>query len=282
MKPISFIKDLFEPIGEEKSIMEMYYDIRFGVFREKVEAYRETKKQSIKYSLPAYCLGTFSGRIENDNLKQVGYFGYDIDDYNISNVWERVKAHPNILMAYKSVSGTGFWLICKGQLLADASHYSHAWKIHRNRLSSELGIPLEKFDKTSDVRRAMFLSFDENAYFNKDSKELQYINKPKTKPTVKQADVDINLDVVVDLLAGKVNGYYEWFRIGSILTKFDGGEDAFVRISTANSNYRDDLGYIKRKFKQLQTNIVYFNQASIIVFMKDFGVWNEYKKRVGK
>ena len=279
MRDITFVRNVFKPYGSTASPLELYYDIKFGVYKDEVLKYREKKEQSIKYSLPAYCLGQFNGKITNKNLEQISYCGFDIDDFSIDNVLSNIKSHPNIFMAYKSVSGKGFWLICKGQLLDDADHYSFAWKKYRRKLAKELNIPLKKFDKTSDARRVLFVSYDNNIYINKDSEKLPYVSKPKPRKKVKEFKADIDLDTAVELLSGKVCNYYDWFRLGSILTKFEEGEQAFINISKSNTQYNDSVGYIKRKFKNLKNNIVYFNQLSLVRFMKDYGVWDEYNRR---
>jgi len=124
-------------------------------------------------NLPFFTIGNF-----NDNVRQKQSFlstQYAIYDYDhlgdsFDETLEKVKQSRNVLAAFRSPSGDGLKVIYKfNNCITDANRYSELYKYYAKQFEVDLGA---EADKTSDVSRACFFSYDPDLYLNPDAESL--------------------------------------------------------------------------------------------------------------
>jgi hypothetical protein len=124
------------------------------------------KRDSIKRRMNYVTFGGTFKRRGNENLiKSSGYACFDID--NLTDVMElkdKLITDKYTHLLFVSPSGNGLKLIFKIPEVKSDEEYKEYW----NSISQYLNLPAAD-EKTKDIARACFMSFDDEAYFNPDS-----------------------------------------------------------------------------------------------------------------
>lgn len=217
-----------------------------------IESSSKEEADSLKKSLDGI---TFSGIFdENSNRAEKGLKDYtglmvlDLDKLEVEEVnplFEKVTKIPQTLMAFLSPSGKGIKIIVATDNI-DSKKHTEVYKQVMTHYESLLNV---KFDeKTCDVARLCFFSYDPNAYLNFYYKTFEIenievetsINNNNTKELQ-----TMNTDSVLKLMA-KVERFTE-NRV-----KFtEGGRNNFIYLLSKNSN---KYGYPKQIVKNYCTN----------------------------
>lgn len=140
-------------------------------------AYQIAPKQynEQKRTLPYVVCGIFNPPYRNtENFGYTECFIVDIDHLSekgltVETVKARIRDDQRILMAFTSPSEDGVKVMFRlRERCFDAGLYSLFYKEFLRRFSEQYQLEQVADKRTSDVTRACFLSFDSEAYFNKD------------------------------------------------------------------------------------------------------------------
>lgn len=192
-----------------------------------------------KKSMPSVTIsGKFKKREDGDIDQHSGFIGIDIDDCDVNEIKEKLRADKYIYAAFVSISGRGVCVIFK----INSAKHREAFQGISEYLYTNYKIVC---DPTSiNPSRARFISYDPHLYRNVNAdKFLQY---PKEKPPKKIDKVLYQTDDFQRLLKEVIQrrlditgGYYNWLRVGfAIAHKFgEAGREYFHMISQFNSTY---------------------------------------------
>ena len=177
MNNISAIKNHAEVV-KATSLFKVYKVIKDpqSPYRETIEEIRQLFKSgsvkeadNLKKTLPGFtCSGIFRKRRKTENLEAYsGMLILDLDDLNpprLREVNAIIEAIPFTYMSFISPSGFGLKAIVKVSTAVE--HHKTAYEQVKKYYEGETG---EKFDKTCDVARLTYISYDPDAYLNEDS-----------------------------------------------------------------------------------------------------------------
>lgn len=138
------------------------------------EAYRDEKKK-----LPYIVCASFQPMIRlSKNFAATELFILDVDHLESRQLEpaalkNQLKADPRIVMMFLSPGGNGLKILFRLQSTCDdAGLYSLFYKAFARRFSSDHQLEQVIDQRTSDVTRACFLSFDPQAWFNPEAKPV--------------------------------------------------------------------------------------------------------------
>lgn len=253
MYTVSFYKNIEDTISQVTVSIDQYLNsIKKGKYRQAIELLRAaaTKKEAtaIKKTLPNITAsGTFSKRVDACLIKHSGLKQIDFDHDKNPEI-DPVKAKEQLskdrytFAAFISPTGKGVKLLVLIDPGQDKDVYPHLEAYYKTKYGLELDT------SCSNVSRAMFVSFDENLYYNPASetflvpatgRNTTSQNKPTpiTKSKVKEVEL-----LVEKIEAAKIDitgDYKQWLKIGfAIASEFGAqGEDYFHRISKFSSSY---------------------------------------------
>ena len=231
-------------------------DIKNGKYSILIEEIRKEnileKKKLLKETLPAITVsGTFNNsHSEKDLIKHSGLIQIDLDQINPS--MERIKLEKDkfTFCCFLSPSGNGLKLIVK----IDPDNHEASFQALKRYYSNQFNLEIDR--KCKDVGRCMFVSYDENLYFNPDSmvfpiakNEPIALNKDNGRRK-RISDTNTLLDNKLEdleLLIGRIEerklditiGYDNWLKIGFALASTFGevGRNYFHRLSFFNQQY---------------------------------------------
>jgi len=177
MTNISGIKNHWEVV-QTTSLLKIYEVLKDpkSRYRDAVEEIRQlsvvgSKKAAddLKKTLPGFtCSGIFRKRRKTENLEAYsGMLILDLDDLNpprLKEVKAIMEAIPYTYMCFVSPSGFGLKAIVK--VSTPSEHHKTAYEQVKKHYEEETG---EKFDKTCDVARLTYISYDPDAFLNEDS-----------------------------------------------------------------------------------------------------------------
>lgn len=160
---------------ESMPLIDVFNKIKNGAVQMRVLEHQkrmaEQGDDSIKLELPVFILplcheGTNGSA--NDVKRQYGYMCFDIDhltkqEYIDTREAIMEKLKPMLVALFRSPSGDGIKFILKTNYIGtDADVYRWVYnKIKRELVKNCINVPL---DKTCDITRPCFLSFDEDMY----------------------------------------------------------------------------------------------------------------------
>jgi len=148
-----------------------------------IAAIDPAKYRSLKVQLPYFVAANFKPsfrKIENFAFTQ--YFILDIDHLSdkhieIEHVMNKMKNDSRILLAFKSPSNDGLKVFFKlSEKCYDAGKYTLFYKAFAQKFSQEYQLDQFVDKRTSDVSRACFYSYDEEAIYNANA-DLVDMNK---------------------------------------------------------------------------------------------------------
>jgi hypothetical protein len=128
-----------------------------------------------KTSLPYVCCGNFNPPYRRtENFANISYFIIDIDHLgekglDINKLKEKLKQDLRIELMFVSPGGDGLKVFFRlAEKCYDAGKYSVFYKAFALAFSRQYNLEQVVDKATSDVSRACFISYDEDAYFNPD------------------------------------------------------------------------------------------------------------------
>jgi twinkle protein len=165
--------------------------IRSGKHKDTVLAIRATsdkeRRNELKISLPAivFASAECTGRGNDKITRHSGYSVHDFDklsERELSELWERLVSDEHTHLLFRSPSGNGLKLVIK--IPADLSTHRDYCRGIKTYFGDE-----PSFDYFEDEARVCFESWDENCYFNPNSKVFeQKITLPKPEVTAKKTE----------------------------------------------------------------------------------------------
>lgn len=134
----------------------------------------DTKQYAmLKKRLPYIVCGIFNPAVRRtENFAYAAYFMLDIDHIaekglDVKTLRERVEADSRVMLSFLSPSQDGLKLLFKlKERCYDAGVFSLFYKLFATDFSKQYAINQVIDTRTSDVTRACFISYDENAYYN--------------------------------------------------------------------------------------------------------------------
>lgn len=160
-------------------LYEIYDSIKEGEYKNEIEKIRlllkkEMKQEAdeLKRKLPAFTVsGIFNtNRREEYLIKYYGLMTLDIDNLKdeeeVKRIKEKICKIKYTKMAFISPSGLGIKIIVETNN-TNVEKHKEVYKELLNYYKQELDIEFD--EKTIDVARLCFISYDEEAYFNLDS-----------------------------------------------------------------------------------------------------------------
>ena len=252
---VSFGQSVFDPIVNEIDIRAVVDYIKYGLYEKKIQKIRgladKKKRARLKENLPFFVTATFEPKYcVNRNLKSTSLISFDIDNVvDVNKARQIIENCKYTYVSFLSPSGNGFKVVCKLEKpVVDHKLFTLMFRLYEKMMCVELQ---HNIDTLPDVRRAIYLSYDPDIYFNEDCTTLPYVTvePPKVaKPREGNIDDKKLLREAIEVLSGKKLTYYEWVRLAGGLHKLIGGRFAFVEISTSG-NSNDSLSVIHNKWE---------------------------------
>lgn len=205
---------------------------------------------------------TASGTFEYRNVKGIiqhsGIMAIDIDakDNPLISV-DEVSADPHILAIHESISGNGGFV---GFVKIEKERHFDAFLGIEKYFANKYHVIIDESCK--DVSRFRFVSYDENVYYNPNSKVFKsYLPKKKVTPQKTYVHTDEDLGFIFEQIKDRginiCEDYADWVKVGMGLanTYGESGRDKFHFVSSFSGKYNHDTcdktysGFIKRASK---------------------------------
>ena len=126
-----------------------------------------------KKLLPYLVCAAFKPAIRRrENFLKIIHFIVDLDGiaahFDKATLWEKLAADPQLVLLFTSPGGDGLKLLYGlEQKCTDYGLFSAFYKLFVEDLAARFHLQAVIDTSTSDVTRACFISYDENAYYNK-------------------------------------------------------------------------------------------------------------------
>ena len=191
LQPIS-IERFFQGIKDSKQSFKDQISQLRSIAAMDFNKYRDLKKK-----LPYVVCGMFHPLIRRkENFSAIQYFILDLDHImeqgkSLMTLAEKLKNEPQVHLFFKSPGGDGLKVMFKlKENCHDAQLFSAFYKIFGHHFGEKTGL-LDLIDiKTSDVTRACFMSWDEDAFYNAESECID-INEYLNKENIEQVERSI-------------------------------------------------------------------------------------------
>ncbi len=266
---------------EEIAISKVLDGIMNGVWKDNVEIIRsyrekmngldkssaeylhlEDEKSSRKSSLPWFNMGLFNDGIrKRDTAKESIGLIIDLDHVNDpESLKEKIKTDSRVFFAFVSPSGDGLKIgFMFDKHVQDAQVYSRIYKAFSAEFAQQYNV---ETDKTSDISRACFVSYDPAIFIADQCDIIVTENYEKEVGAVGSAHITKSSKPVNIIIDGTVKNelnemaeyvvpqnYDEWVNTAFSLNNYgEDGREAFLIVSRNNETYRDPDEVINRKF----------------------------------
>lgn len=202
---------------------------------------------------------TASGTFEYRNVKGLvnhsGILAIDIDAKDNDEISiDEVSADPYIMCMHKSISDNGGYVAF---IKIDPNRHFDSFLGVEKYFANEYKIIIDEACK--DVSRYRFVSFDENIYYNPNSRVFKkYLPKKKVTPQRTYVHTDDDLGFIFEQIKDRsiniCEDYADWVKVGMGLANSLGesGRDKFHFISSFSSKYSEKdcdktyNGFLKR------------------------------------
>lgn len=154
--------------------------IKSSTYRDQIEKIRHAKTKGIRKHLKeALDYVTIAGIFKTRNLEDIEFFSslcvLDFDGIeNVEEIKDRLKENRFVCFMFVSPSGKGIKIVVKIPSCDDVESYSNIAESLYDFFENMYGLKGDR--STKDASRACFVSYDKEAYYNKESE----IFKPKT------------------------------------------------------------------------------------------------------
>ncbi|MDP5046800.1 MAG: CRISPR-associated primase-polymerase type B [Saprospiraceae bacterium] len=199
LQPIS-IDRFFQGIQDSKQTFKDQISQLRSIATMDINRYRDLKKK-----LPYVVCGMFHPLIRRkENFSAIQYFIIDMDHIvehgkSITTITDKLRAEPQVHLFFKSPGGDGIKVMFKlKENCHDAQLFSAFYKIFGHYFGEKTGL-MDIIDiKTSDVTRACFMSYDEDAFYNAESECIdmnEYLNKENIEQVEKSIkEIELKFD----------------------------------------------------------------------------------------
>ncbi len=263
---------IFETIKCSPEILEQQNKLRKIENDEKQQEYK-------KQNFPYFNLGTFRGNYRNnENIISTKFLLFDYDHVGdtMNEVKNKLKADKSVFAFFVSPRGEGLKVIYRLEKeIIDHRYFSAVYKHYAKQFSFDLG---EDPDKTSDVSRPCFFSYDPDIYINQYAEPLSVdviVKEPKQTTIAFKTFVEEETKYVqsaVEHLSKQKIGYNDWVLCGLAISSLgENGRKYFLTLS-ANPNYSDTIEDINKKYDDLLEK--YYGGvklASLFKIAKEYG-----------
>lgn len=157
-------KAIINPAGDVAALQQKLRQIKMM----DINQYRK-----MKTALPYIVCARFHPRVRRkENFLDTERFLIDIDhlsefELDIHQVKKELKKDPRVELLFTSPGGDGLKVLMVLQdKITDSGYYALFYKTFCHRFATQHILGAAVDDKTNDVSRCCFVSFDENAYYN--------------------------------------------------------------------------------------------------------------------
>lgn len=293
---VSFFEKVKAKACINVKIRDIIEDIKNGKYRNQIEEIRSEndpeKKKLLKENLPAITVsGTFNNsHSAKDLIQHSGLIQIDFDHVNTNKVKGDLEKDQYTFASFHSPTGTGIKAIVK----IDPDHHEASFLALKRYYSSQFNLEIDH--KCKDIGRCMFVSYDENLYFNPDSIKFPL---EKNEPIAtnkgsgrrkrilegnvlidrKYDEVELLIRQIEEVKKDLTSGYDNWLKIGFALASTFGerGRGFYHRLSIFNNQYtvnETDLQYDKC----LQSKKEGINLSTLYFIAKSYGITNTKNK----
>lgn len=145
-----------------------------------VRTMNQQRYTELKTQLPYIVCGHFTPPYRiGDNFSFTEYFMLDIDhisdkELSVEGLKQRFMKDPRVVLCFVSPSENGLKLLFKlSERCTDKGLYSLFYKNFAKNFARQYNIEQVVDNKTSDVTRACFVSYDPDAYYNPDAEPIE-------------------------------------------------------------------------------------------------------------
>ncbi len=135
--------------------------------------------RQLKTQLPYVVAGVFNPPFRKiENFAHTRYFILDIDhlsdkEIDINGLFGRLAKNPTVLLMFRSPSNDGLKLFFSlSEKCYDAGKFTLFYKLFARKFATDHQLEQVVDNRTSDVSRACFASYDPDAYFNPDAENI--------------------------------------------------------------------------------------------------------------
>ena len=160
--------------------------INFITQLRQVQSIDTRRYRELKTKLPYVVAAMFNPPYRKiENFAKTDYFILDIDhisekEIDIERLTDKLKNDPRVALLFRSPSGDGLKLFFKLQNpFYDAGKYSLFYKVFAKKFAVDFTLDQVVDNRTSDVSRACFVSYDPNVWYNPEPEIVnpdQFIN----------------------------------------------------------------------------------------------------------
>ena len=195
-------------------------------------------QKRMKTGLPAFTLGTFRDRIDNDNFISSDYLIYDVDGLNTTQLMSlKRRTREFSYFVFETPRGKGLKFVIKMDKPLDKTNYDANYLHYMNYFIDDLGIAVDRAYRSKHT----FFSHDAECSLNTEAKLFPVVDSKIVKQI---ANVDITADLKEELIdvcnfiraSGKLD-YHEWVTLALGLKSMgESGKDLFLFIGQADTD----------------------------------------------
>ena len=239
-------KDQYDQL---QKLQQKHQELLLGIKDPNKLETQKTKNQQAKQELKRQIChavtlsGLFKRHQASDLIAHSGYLAIDIDDVDISQYIEKLKADPHCTGLFKSISGNGLCFV----MPIDPEKHLEAFLGAEKYFYENFGLAIDKSCK--DVSRLRYVSYDPDCYINKTAaKFVRYLKKPTAAQNKPLANAPIHITSAFDNAMNQImqrgvdiinDDYERWLSVGFAFADEFGerGRDYFHTVSRFGSKY---------------------------------------------
>lgn len=204
----------------------------------------------LKTRLPYFVGATFrEGIRKSEFFEYANYLTIDVDDYFGENtqIPDLILAHPSVLMAFVSPSGTGFKVVFRLNIPCQSlDQYKEFYRNFSRVFAESVHLSGSIDMKTCDATRACFLSFDAAVYFNANAEPLEW-----------QKYINYEPAVVVPEIVAKTTNELDHDALGKVMDK----------INPNRPTKKVYQGYVPDELKNIEQDIIHLCTLNNLVLV---------------
>lgn len=180
---------------EDATVEQIVHVLRHDYLEliQKIRNAAPDQQKRMKTGLPAFTLGTFRDRIDNDNFISTEYLIYDVDGLNTTQLMSmKNRAREFAAFVFETPRGKGLKFVIQMETPLDSSNYDANYLHYQDYFADTLGIPVDRAYRSKHT----FFSHDAEC------KLLTPTLFPVITPAIvtKVLDVDTEVDLKAELM----------------------------------------------------------------------------------
>ncbi|MFZ1288895.1 MAG: DnaB-like helicase C-terminal domain-containing protein [Melioribacteraceae bacterium] len=271
--------DLVESLTTDQIISNIVSDVR-------AIADKPDRQEFKRANLPYFNLGLFKDNIRRgEQLDSIQFMVVDLDGLSAEQMIEVKNTLENdskVFMYFISPSGNGYKVVYKfcEPIIEDYEKYSKNYEYYVKKIWSKYVNVID--EKTKDVARACYFSYDPNLYLNENAETLivkefvesiaEEVTTAKIDLTKVKTDEEMFIPEAVKFLSNKINNYDDWRSAGMALASLGEKGRSYFQELSSNPRYKDTAKKVDKKFDNfLQKATGKIKIATLFEIAKNYG-----------